>query len=112
MSLAREILEKIVKEKEGSIMNEKSQDRIIKTLLEINRVYPELRDRLIDTPQWKTLFEIEQEINRSALEDDFEGLGKALEVYKQAVLTAEGTGSQGNLFQGAQDDAGGTRGRP
>ncbi len=83
--------------------NEKSHDAIINTLLEINQAYPELRDRLIDTPQWKALSEIEREINKAALEDDFEGLEKAPEAYKQSVLTVEDTGSQGNLFQGLMD---------
>lgn len=73
---------------------------IEQTLLEINRAYPEVRDRVKDTSQWKALSEIEQEINRAALQDDFEGLDKALQAYKQAVLTIEDTGSQGNLFQG------------
>lgn len=79
---------------------------IEQTLLEINQAYPEVRDRLKNSPQWKTLSEIEQEINRAALEDDFEGLDKALQEYKQAVLTVEDTGSQGDLFHGTQDDAG------
>lgn len=73
---------------------------IEQTLLEINRAYPEVRDRVKDSPQWKTLSEIEQQIDEAALEGDFEGLGKVLEAYKQAVLTVEGTGSQGNLFEG------------
>jgi rRNA maturation endonuclease Nob1 len=102
MSLAREITEKIVKEKEESITNEKSHSKIISTLLEINQAYPEVRDRLRDTPQWKNLSEIEQEINRAALEDNFEGLDRALQAYKQAVLTVEGTGGQGNLFGGVK----------
>lgn len=88
------------------ITKENYQDRIINTLLEINQVYPELRDRLIDTPHWIILSEIEREINRAALEDDFEGLGRALEAYKQAVLTVEGTGSQGNLFKGLAHERG------
>jgi hypothetical protein len=86
-----------------------SSTLIEQTLLEINQAYPEVRDRMKDSPQWKAFSEIEREINKTVLEDDFEGLGKALEAYKQAVVTVEDTGSQGNLFQGTQDDAGRTK---
>jgi len=77
---------------------------IDQTIQEINKGYPEVRDRLKDTPQWKALSKIEQEINRAALEDDFEGLDRALQAYKQAALTVEGTGSQGSLFEGPGSD--------
>lgn len=76
---------------------------IEQTLLEINQTYPELRDRLIDPPKWKALSEIEQEINQAALEDDFEGLERALGAYKQAVLGVEHGEAQGSLFQGLTD---------
>jgi hypothetical protein len=92
---------KVLSEMEGLSAQqptEKSQDAIIKILVEINQVYPELRDRLIDTPQWEGLSEIEREINRAALEDDFEGLDKALQAYKSAVLTVDHGEAQGNLF--------------
>jgi hypothetical protein len=81
-------------------MNQKSQDAVIKTLLEINRAYPQVRNRVKDITQWKALSKIEQEINKAALKDDLEGVNKVLEAYKRAVLTiTEGTGSQGVLFQ-------------
>lgn len=96
---ARKVLSEMAKSRQQQ-PNPKSLNGIIEqTLLEINQAYPEVRDRVKDTPQWKALLEIEQEINRAALEDDFEGLGKALEAYKQAVLTVEDTGSQGDLFK-------------
>jgi len=73
---------------------------IEQTLLQINQAYPGVRDRVKDTSKWSALSEIEQEINKAALEDDFEGLDRALQAYKQVVLGIEGTGSQGSLFQG------------
>jgi hypothetical protein len=92
-------LEMALKVKRQNKSREDSSALIEQTILEINQAYPEVRGRVKDTSQWKALLEIEREINRAALEDDFEGLGKALEAYKRAVLTIEGTGSQGSLFQ-------------
>lgn len=71
---------------------------IDQALKEINQAYPEVRDQVRNTRQWKTLSEIEREINRAALEDDFEGLSKALQAYKKAVLTVGSLGCQGSLF--------------
>lgn len=95
------------------IVKEESHGKIIKVLLEINRVYSDVRGRVKDTLQWKTLLEIEREINRAALEDDFEGLAGALQAYKEAVLGIEHEEIQGNLFQGLkneQDEPGSDRG--
>jgi Ni,Fe-hydrogenase III component G len=81
---------------------------IEQALFEINQTYPEVRGRVKDTPQWSALSEIEQEINRAALEDDFEGLDKALRAYKQTALGIEHGETQGSLFHGfrnGQDEA-------
>ena len=95
---ARKVLSEMAESK-ARRPSPKSHEAIIRTLLEINQAYPEVRGRMKDTPQWKALSEIEREINRTALEDNVEGLRKALETYKQAVLTVGDTGSQRNLFQ-------------
>ncbi|MBM4340328.1 MAG: hypothetical protein FJ110_12380 [Deltaproteobacteria bacterium] len=68
---------------------------IEQTLHEINRIYPEVRGKVKNTPRWQTLSKLEQEINRLALEGDLVGLERALKAYKEAALTVESKGSQG-----------------
>jgi hypothetical protein len=88
----------VLKAQKAEILND-PYFLIEQTLLEINQAYPKVRDRLIDTSQWKALFEIEQEISRTVLEDDFESLERALQAYKQAVLGVERGEAQGNLLK-------------
>ena len=70
---------------------------IEQTPLEINQAYPAVRNRLKDTPKWDALSEIEQKINRAALENDFAGLKRGLQAYRRAVLGLVEQGeAQGN----------------